>query len=61
LLDFLFNPEDGGTTLLQNISRLYGITSQKIMFFIVTALRTVNPKQFLMNPPLIYRFVTIVY
>jgi hypothetical protein len=43
LLCLLFNPEDGGILFL---TRLYDILSKRIELFIVTAVRTSNPKYF---------------
>jgi hypothetical protein len=40
MLGLLFYPEGGGSMFLRNIIELYGVTSQKILFFIVTAVRT---------------------
>jgi hypothetical protein len=37
LLDLVFDSEDGGNL---HFPELHGITSQKIIFFIVTAIRT---------------------
>jgi hypothetical protein len=37
MLGLLFYPEDGGNTFLRNVSELYGVASQKILLFIVTA------------------------
>jgi hypothetical protein len=40
-----FYPEDGGDTILQNVGshkKLHGATSQKMTFFIVTAVKTAN-------------------
>jgi hypothetical protein len=46
LLGLTFNPGDGGHTFLQNVGEstvLHSVTSQMIVLFIVTAVRTSNP------------------
>jgi hypothetical protein len=45
-----FDPEDGGSTFRKSrkaSTRLYGVTSQKTVHVIVTAVRTPNPTQIL--------------
>jgi hypothetical protein len=43
LLDSLFDTEDEDSMFLPNVVGLHGVTSQKMPFFIVTAVRTSNP------------------
>jgi hypothetical protein len=44
LIGLLFDPEDGGGTFLGNsLNILLSYTSQKIVFFITTAVRIPNP------------------
>jgi hypothetical protein len=40
----LFYPEDGGRTFFRNVFRyqMHGIASEKIVIFIITAVRTLN-------------------
>jgi hypothetical protein len=40
MLGLLFYSEDRGNMFLRNVSELYGVASQKILLFIVTAVRT---------------------
>jgi hypothetical protein len=45
LLNYFFDPEDGGDMFLRNVScnsRRHGVISQKMIFFITTAVDTSN-------------------
>jgi hypothetical protein len=37
LLGLLFDPEDGGDLFLRNVTEIHGVTTQKTVLFIVTA------------------------
>jgi hypothetical protein len=39
--ELFYNPEDGGDML--HLNRLHGVTSQKMILFITTAVKTSNP------------------
>jgi hypothetical protein len=47
LLDYFFDPEDGGDMFLRNVglqlNGLHGVTSQKMILFITTAVKISNP------------------
>jgi hypothetical protein len=49
MLVLFFNPEDGGDVPPKRrlpFNELHGVISQEIIFFIITAVRTLNPTSF---------------
>jgi hypothetical protein len=46
LLGLFFYPEEGSDKFLHVLSKIYGITTQTTILFIVTAMRTSHPSSF---------------